>query len=189
MPDKTLEAMLTIANTLTADDPDCVRGSATAAVMESPNEGRGVVAPSVQAAAGRTRMDEDMESQESSPSSHIPPASQPAGYRRGAPTSVTAASAGEYERQRTRESKVSTTCLGKPREPHAWWPIGTHLVGRIGSEEFNAIVVANPQVKSGCSLQIRSGAAAGRVCISVVSNGEPAIVASGFQMSRNTWLE
>jgi hypothetical protein len=74
-------------------------------------------------------------------------------------------SAGEYERQRTRESKVSTTCIGHEREKHDWWPVGTELVGRIGSEAFTATVVENTQVKSNRSLLITSGPANGRVCI------------------------
>lgn len=74
-------------------------------------------------------------------------------------------SRGERERQRTRESKVSTACLGQARQPHPWWPLGTELIGRIGGEEFAAIVVENPRVKSGRSLKITSGAARGRVCL------------------------
>lgn len=75
------------------------------------------------------------------------------------------ATRGDRERLRTRESKVATACLGQPRQGHPWWPIGTELIGRIGNETFTAIVVENPQVKSGRSLQITSGAAQGRVCI------------------------
>jgi hypothetical protein len=74
-------------------------------------------------------------------------------------------SRGERERQRTRESKVSTACVGQPRTPHAWWPLDTELEGRIGSEIFTATVVENSQVKSNRSLLITSGAAQGRVCI------------------------
>ena len=72
---------------------------------------------------------------------------------------------GEYERQRTRESKVSTTCLGHQRQKHNWWPVGTELVGRLGSETFTAEVIENPQVKSGRSIRIASGPASGEVCI------------------------
>ena len=72
---------------------------------------------------------------------------------------------GEYERQRTRESKVSTSCVGHEREKHDWWPVGTELVGRMGTEAFTAMVVENTQVKSGRSLLITSGAAAlGKTC-------------------------
>lgn len=74
-------------------------------------------------------------------------------------------SRGEYERQRTRESKVSTACLGQERQRHDWWPVGTELVGRIGPDTFTSVVVENPAVKSGRSVRITSGAAAGRICI------------------------
>jgi hypothetical protein len=43
--------------------------------------------------------------------------------------------------------------------------VGTELIGRIGTEEFAAVVAENAQVKSGRSLRIASGAAAGKVCI------------------------
>ena len=72
---------------------------------------------------------------------------------------------GEYERQRTRESKISTACVGHEREKHDWWPVGTELIGRIGSETFTATVVENAQVKSGRSLLITSGPASGKVCL------------------------
>jgi hypothetical protein len=75
------------------------------------------------------------------------------------------ATRGERERQRTRESKVSTACVGQARTPHAWWPVDTELEGRIGSEIFTATVVENSQVKSNRSVLITSGAAQGRVCI------------------------
>lgn len=74
-------------------------------------------------------------------------------------------SRGEYERNRTRESKVSTACLGAAREKHEWWPLGTELIARLGHERFEATVVSNPSVKSGRSLVITSGAALGKVCI------------------------
>jgi hypothetical protein len=72
---------------------------------------------------------------------------------------------GEYERQRTRESKVSTSCLGHERGRHDWWPVGTELVGRMGSELFTATVVENLRVKSNRSILITSGPANGRICI------------------------
>jgi hypothetical protein len=56
-------------------------------------------------------------------------------------------------------------CLGHERERHEWWPVGTELVGKMGSETFTAMVVENPQVKSGRSLLITSGPASGKVCI------------------------
>ena len=74
-------------------------------------------------------------------------------------------SRGARERERTRESKVSTACVGQPRTPHPWWPLDTELEGRINGEVFTATVVENSQVKSGKSVLITSGAAQGRVCI------------------------
>jgi hypothetical protein len=75
------------------------------------------------------------------------------------------ATQGERERMRTRESKISTQCVGRVREKHEWWPIGSELIGRIGLETFTARVVANPRVKSGRSLEITSGPATGQVCL------------------------
>lgn len=72
---------------------------------------------------------------------------------------------GERERQRTRESKVSTTCLGNERAKHQWWPVGTELEGKIGAEVFSATVVENSQVKSNRSLLITSGDAHGHLCL------------------------
>lgn len=72
---------------------------------------------------------------------------------------------GERERQRTRESKTSTTCVGQVRAGHEWWPLGTELVGRMRDEIFTARVVENPRVKSNRSLLITSGPAQGTVCI------------------------
>jgi len=83
----------------------------------------------------------------------------PAGDGAGSPYSC-----GERERMRTRESKISTTCVGHQRERHEWWPIGTKLIGCIGMEQFTALVVENPRVKSGRSLRITSGPADGRIC-------------------------
>ena len=74
-------------------------------------------------------------------------------------------SRGERERQRTRESKVSTECVGNERRKHEWWPLDTELVGRIGVDEFTARVVQNDEVKSGRSLLITSGPAQGKICI------------------------
>jgi hypothetical protein len=88
-----------------------------------------------------------------------------AAHRKRAATSSSGLSAGEYERQRTRESKVSTACIGRERDKHDWWSIGTTLVGHIGSETFTATVVENTNVKSNRSLLITSGSANGRICI------------------------
>ena len=78
--------------------------------------------------------------------------------------SAASSARGAYERQRTRESKVSTTCVGTERAKHDWWPIGTELVAHIGAEEFTAEVVENPRVKSGRSVLITSSPAHGRAC-------------------------
>ena len=73
-------------------------------------------------------------------------------------------SQGERERRRTRESKVSTGCMGEQRARHEWWPVGTELTGTLGSESFTAVVVENPRVKSGHGILIMSGTASGKVC-------------------------
>ncbi len=72
---------------------------------------------------------------------------------------------GDRERQRTRESKVSTSCVGNERAKHEWWPVGTALEGRIGSEIFTATVVENSRVKSNHSLLITSGQTQGSLCL------------------------
>jgi len=72
---------------------------------------------------------------------------------------------GERERMRTRESKISTACVGQSRAKHEWWPVGTELVGRMRDQTFTADVVENPQVKSNRSMLITSGPAQGTVCI------------------------
>ena len=74
-------------------------------------------------------------------------------------------SRGEREQLRTRESKVSTACVGQARAKHEWWPVGSELIAHLDSEAFTAVVVENPQVKSGKSLRITSGPAAEKVCI------------------------
>jgi len=74
-------------------------------------------------------------------------------------------SRGNRERSRTRESKVSTVCVGTERQRHEWWGVGTDLAGRLGSEVFTATVVENSQVKSGRSLLITSGPSNGQVCL------------------------
>ena len=83
----------------------------------------------------------------------------------GGPNSAAGSSRGAYERKRTRESKVSTTCVGTEREKHDWWPIGTELVAYIGAEVFSGEVVENARVKSGRSILITSGPIQGTVCI------------------------
>ncbi|MFH0900501.1 MAG: hypothetical protein V2A73_07720 [Pseudomonadota bacterium] len=83
----------------------------------------------------------------------------------GVGPSTAGSSRGDYERQRTRESKTSTICVGEERVKHPWWPVGTELVGQIGREFFTATVVENLSVKSGRSVVITSGPAQGKVCI------------------------
>ena len=72
---------------------------------------------------------------------------------------------GKRERLRTRESKISTACVGQPRAKHEWWPVGTELVGRMRDQTFTAKVVENPRVKSNRSMLITSGPAQGTICI------------------------
>ena len=72
---------------------------------------------------------------------------------------------GERERLRTRESKISTSCVGQRRTGHEWWPVGTELVGRMRDQVFTAEVVENPSVKSNRSLLITSGPAQSTICI------------------------
>ncbi|MCB9852799.1 MAG: hypothetical protein H6819_06865 [Phycisphaerales bacterium] len=90
---------------------------------------------------------------------------------------------GERERLRTRESKVSTACVGRPREGHQWWPIGTELVGRIDGETLTATVVENSRVKSGRSILITSGSAKGTLCITPTRAAIEATEA--YRQSRN----
>ncbi len=136
MLDKRTEQMLKIANMLTAEDLDEIRASEPVQVTEeSP--------PEVEAApSAEVELTEDLSRNPGS------------GMARG-----------DRERTRTRESKISTTCVGQPRQKHEWWPVGTELAGQIGSEEFTAQVVKNDQVKSGRSVLITSGAAQGKVCL------------------------
>jgi len=152
------ELMLSVAATLTAEDLDTLRA----------------LAPAVEASvvADSAEVREALEA----PSPGGPAAVEPFdGSTAVTPTrtrrrhhqshgSTSTLPRGEYERQRTRESKVSTSCMGHEREGHDWWPVGTELVGDVCSESFTAVVVENPQVKSGRSIQITSGPAAGKVC-------------------------
>jgi hypothetical protein len=136
MLDKQTELMLEVANELTAEDLDYLRGSAPAVAEKS------VAPPSPHCAP------EEME---------MPPAPQEATQ----PDS----SRGARERQRTRESKISTACTGQSRAKHDWWPLGTELIGRMRDQTFTAEVVENAQVKSNRSLRITSGPAQNNVCI------------------------
>lgn len=132
MLDRKTEQMLKVANMLTAEDLELLRGTTPPSVGE-------VVSP-VEPMA-----EED------------PPEASIQGGSPGLP-------AGERERMRTRESKISTACVGNERPKHNWWPVGTELIGHMGSEAFTATVVENPRVKSGRSLMITSGPASGTVC-------------------------
>ncbi len=135
--------MLQVASELTAEDLDTLRGA-------SPRRTR--AAPQV--------TDADQPVVETEPSAPIE--AQSASTVQAQPGASTR---GEYERRRSRDSKVSTSCLGRERQKHQWWPVGTELLGEIGSEVFAAEVIANPQVKSGRSIRILSGPADGEVCI------------------------
>lgn len=137
MLDKKIEQMLRIANVLTAEDLDEIHVIAVAPSIasEPPDEPGALASDAAEPETGSATP------QEADPSR------------------------GERERMRTRESKVSTACVGQAREPHTWWPLGTGLIGQVGSEQFTATVVENAQVKSGRSVLITSGAAKGKVCI------------------------
>lgn len=139
---KKMELMLNVASTLSAEELDELRASAVG--LASPEE----------SAATETL-------------ATLGPADESEGDGDGTNASIGANGTmrGARERARTRESKVSTACLGQPREAHTWWPVGTELVGRIGAEAFTAIVIENPRVKSNRSLQITSGAASRRICL------------------------
>ena len=164
MLDKKMNLMLDAADALTADDLDCLRGTAPAAPSRVSVEGveaEVLVAPNTADPDGSdTRVESDDASSPARPQHRA----RAAARQRVGPTSA-GISAGEYERQRTRESKVSTACIGHEREKHDWWPLGTTVVGQIGSETFTATVVENANVKSNRSLLITSGPANGRVCI------------------------
>jgi hypothetical protein len=137
MLDKNTESMLKIASTLTAADLDELRNGSPPAVAEDASR----VEETTATTAVATATEEDDKSADED------------------------ATRGERERARTRESKVATGCLGKPREAHEWWPVGTELIGRIGAEVFTATVVENPRVKSNRSVLITSGPATGRTCL------------------------
>jgi hypothetical protein len=163
MLDRQFKLMLETAATLTADDLDYLRGAESAATVDATDEAGAAIA-SVEEGVEQAA---DLDVQPPIAVSSTSPISQapPIAHRGRAAVSSLRASAGEYERQRTRESKISTACIGREREKHDWWPLGTTLVGRIGSETFTATVVENAAVKSNRSLLITSGPANGRVCM------------------------
>ena len=147
MLDDRMRLMLEAADTLTAEDLEFIRSDGAAAA--SPKKKR--------TTAGMKR--ESAASTAPTPSiAVVAPVQTVDGGPQGA-------SRGEYERKRTRESKVSTECLGEERVKHDWWPLGTELIGQIGTEFFTAVVVENTSVKSGRGLKITSGSAQGRICI------------------------
>ena len=163
MLDKQTEMMLQVASTLTAEDLDALRGE----VVARPNLRRSGItenqSTSVQASTNLEAAEiETMDPAEA----QVQTAQQPVrSTRTSAQPSSSNLPRGEYERQRTRESKISTACIGHERERHDWWPVGTELVGHMGSQLFTAMVVENAQVKSGRSILITSGSANGKICL------------------------
>lgn len=162
MLDERTEMMLKVASALTAEDLDTLRS------FEPVTAGSVVAeAPEVPESEDAQSADEPSASKNTEPFD-VGTAVMPAGSRKRQQQNhgnTSTLPRGEYERQRTRESKVSTSCVGHEREKHDWWPIGTQLEGRIGSEVFTALVVENAQVKSGRSVLITSGAASGKMCL------------------------
>ena len=146
MLDERMRMMLEVANTLTAEDLDFLRA-----------DGCTPITPEKPLRPAPKRVPKALDPPEAEPICAMP--------RSMSMGNSSLASRGAYERQRTRESKTSTACLGEERLKHDWWPLGTELVGQVGNEVFTAVVVENPAVKSGRSLQITSGAAQGRICI------------------------
>lgn len=163
MLDKQTEMMLQIAATLTPEDLDSLRGE----VVARPRLPRSVCVKEQESRVHATANLPSAKIDTMAPAEPQPQAVQQSAKptRTIAPASSSSLPRGEYERQRTRESKISTVCVGREREKHEWWPVGTELVGRMGSENFTAMVVENAQVKSGRSILITSGAASGRVCM------------------------
>ncbi|MBN2131015.1 MAG: hypothetical protein JW741_16050 [Sedimentisphaerales bacterium] len=161
MLDKKLKSMLDAAATLTADDLDCLRGMA---VLSCESEAVSAVDDEAEPAAnavGEAMVDEVVAGNAATAAAQ---ADVGVAGPSEAPPSPSGIARGEYERARTRESKIATACVGQERAKHDWWPIGTELFGRIGAEGFTAIVVENPAVKSGRSLRITSGSAFGKIC-------------------------
>ena len=101
MLDKKTERMLQAASMLTAEDLDGLRETTVAVVSD---------------------VDEDVPPEDPPVAVALPEA--------GTDVNPSDLSRGERERQRTRESKVSTSCIGRKRENHEWWPVGTELAVR-----------------------------------------------------------
>lgn len=193
MLDDRMRTMLEEANTLTKEDLEFLRSDGLVVAAPAPKRTARTRTPRVVEAAGGEKI-EDLSSS-AVPASHecaTPTTSGPAGENKrpqrirkqcgippsatsvasqGPTTPISAGSAtgspsrGAYERERTRESKVSTACLGTEREKHEWWPLGTELVGKLQGEQFTATVIENANVKSGRSLVITSWPANGTVCL------------------------
>ena len=194
MLDDRMRAMLEEANTVTEEDLEFIRSDGVVVAAIAPKRTARARSPQVPKASGGGEKVDDLPSA-AGPEPHESPTpttsgllganERPQRVRKQAdipPPVVTAASTawtppisagpvagtssrGAYERERTRESKVSTACLGVERDKHDWWPRGTELVGQIGGEFFTAVVVENASVKSGRSLEVTSGPAQGRICI------------------------
>jgi hypothetical protein len=165
MLDKRTEMMLQVAATLSAEDLDYVRGMppGVGPPERRPRKARGETLQQVAASAVATVVAAASEAQVEATTTPKPATAT--AQAASSPPGSSDPSRGARERQRTRESKVSTACIGQPRTGHAWWPVDTELEGRIGNEVFTATVVENSQVKSNRSVLITSGPAQGRVCI------------------------
>ncbi len=154
MLDKRTTEMLDVANQLSEEDLDYIRSTACVVVEECEDT------PVDDQRDDASVTIDDEPSVATGDESGEAPARRPSdGPRTFDP------SRGERERQRTRESKIATECVGQKRAKHEWWPVGTQLQGKIMGEVFTALVVENTQVKSGRSLLITSGPANGKVCI------------------------
>lgn len=168
MLDKKMEMMLSVANLLTAEDLELLGAGAATEITDAGDEPDEQMEPEqVPVTVAEGPDDEDDQETEVVPAvdSSGLALKAPAASRTRSRTPQASVPRGEYERQRTRESKISTSCVGHEREKHDWWPVSTELIGRIDSETFTATVVVNTQVKSGRSLLITSGPASGKVCL------------------------
>ncbi len=169
MLDKKMEMMLSVANLLTAEDLEMLRAGATGTGVAVADDESDEPVNSEQDPGVVTDEPDDADVNDTGPAPTVdlvgPPPSTRATRQTRSRTPQATMNRGEYERQRTRESKISTSCVGHEREKHDWWPVSTELIGRIGSETFTATVVVNTQVKSGRSLLITSGPASGKVCL------------------------
>ena len=169
MLDKKMEMMLSVANLLTAEDLEMLRAGATGTAVAVAEDGTDEQMEPEQEAGQVADGPDDADTNDTAAAISVnlvgPPPSTRTTRQNRSRSPQASVNRGEYERQRTRESKISTSCVGHEREKHDWWPVGTELVGRIGSETFTATVVVNTQVKSGRSLLITSGPATGKVCL------------------------